>query len=156
VTTIQRENVRAARAERPWTLRLVAKFVNPVLRMVLATPLHRLLSRKMLLLKYQGRFTGRRYVLPLTYAQDGETRLILVAGHPDVKTWWRNFDEAPRPVVVKVRGKKMHGTAHVLELGHVERLDSMCVYIEEFPKAKVGEHDPVIVITLNSRLPIPK
>ena len=148
------DRLQAHPTDRPLTLRVLNRAVNPLLLGLLASPAHRLLSRKVLVLKYDGRLTGRRVVIPVTYAQDGETRLIVVAGHPTEKTWWHNFDHEPRPVVVRVRGRKMQGTAHVLEPDHIDRLDAMCVYTEEFPKAHVSPDDPVIVVTLSERLPM--
>ena len=135
---------------------MASRALNPVLVAFLSSPLHLLLSRKLLVLKYNGRRTGQRVVLPVTYVQDGEWRLILVAGHSERKAWWHNFDGPPQPVVVRVRGRKMQGTAQVLEFGCVDRLDAMCVYIEEFKNMKVAEGDPIVAVTLSEPLPMLK
>lgn len=53
--------------------------VNPVARLLLRSPAHRLLDPAVLLLHVTGRKTGRRYDIPIGYTSlDG--RLILVTG----------------------------------------------------------------------------
>ena len=57
--------------ERSPAARFRAHVVNPVLRVLLRSPAHRLLSGSVLLLQYTGRRTGRRYGLPVMYASSG-------------------------------------------------------------------------------------
>ena len=58
--------------------------VNPVVRTLLRSPAHRLLSGSLLLLDDTGRRSGRRYVLPVAYAGDD---LVVVVGQPATKSW---------------------------------------------------------------------
>lgn len=62
------------------------RFVAAVLR----SPLHRLLSGSTVLIRYTGRRTGNTYTTPVQYARAG-TDLLILAGHPHDKVWWRNF-----------------------------------------------------------------
>src|SRR5205807_3639321 len=44
---------------------------NPVLRMVLSSPLHPLVSRHLALITVTGRRSGRRHTFPVAYREEG-------------------------------------------------------------------------------------
>ena len=84
------------------------RVVNPVVRLLLGSPLHRLFSSSLVILAYQGRKTGRWHRLPCMYARDGQD-LYIVAAQPDRKVWWRNLRQPARvrlrPVRCRVPGR---------------------------------------------------
>ena len=101
------------------------RFFNPVMRALLRSPFHRLLSGQILLLTYNGRRSGRQYTLPVGYLRDGDA-LLVVAQHSELKQWWRNLRDGA-PVVVLVRGRWMPARPDVIEectavAAEVERL----------------------------------
>ena len=51
--------------ERTTPPELMVRVVNPVMRRLLASPLHRLVSGQLMLLRYRGRRSGRPFALPL-------------------------------------------------------------------------------------------
>jgi hypothetical protein len=63
-------------------MRFRNRVVNPVVCLVLRSPLHRLLSGWLVILTYQGGKTGRWYSLACMYARDGQD-LYIVPGQPD-------------------------------------------------------------------------
>ena len=68
------------------------RMVNPVLRTVLQSRLHRALSRELMLLHVTGRRSGRVYVFPVgRYELDGQ--LVASAGG----AWRRNLVGGRRP-----------------------------------------------------------
>jgi hypothetical protein len=85
------------------------RLVNPLVRLLLRSPLHRLLSRSLVILSYQGRKTGRWHSLPCMYARHGQD-LYIIPGHPDRKLWWRNLRQ-PTPVRLRLQGRDLNGTA---------------------------------------------
>jgi F420H(2)-dependent quinone reductase len=85
------------------------RLVNPVVRWLLRSPLHPLLSRSLVILSYQGRKTGRWRSLPCMYARDGQD-LYVVPGQPERKVWWRNLCQ-PTPVRLRLQGRDLEGTA---------------------------------------------
>ena len=117
--------------------------VNPIVRAVLRSPLHKLLSSALVVLSYTGRRTGRRRSLPVMYAQDG-SRLIVFAAHSERKRWWRNFGADGAPVDVRLRGRDYEGRGAVvtdpalLEEGRV-------LYTARFPSAAPNVADGVMV-----------
>ena len=60
-----------------------AHLVNPIVRAVLCSRAHRLLSGNLLLLDYTDRRTGHRYVLPVGYApaSAGGDLIVVVGQH---------------------------------------------------------------------------
>ena len=57
---------------------------------LLRSPLHRLASGSLLLITYRGRRSGRRFTIPVMYAEREETLTIFV-GHSERKRWWQNL-----------------------------------------------------------------
>jgi NADPH:quinone reductase len=90
-------------------MRVRNRLVNPVVRLLLRSPLHRLLSGSLVILSYQGRKTGRWRSLPCMYARDGQD-LYIVPGQPDRKVWWRNLRQ-PSRVLLRLQGRELEGTA---------------------------------------------
>jgi len=130
--------------------RIMNRFVNPLVRGVLRSPIHGLLSGSLLLLTYKGRRTGRRHSLPVMYAErDGE--LVVFAGLPREKRWWRNFrGGAPLDVVLRGRRLEAHGEA-ILD-DHDAIAAAWTAYTAKFPKAaaarRPGDEALFVRITL--------
>lgn len=85
------------------------KALNLVMRAVLSTPgLHRAVSDRILVLEVTGRKTGRRYRVPLGYAERGSRILVGSAGR------WRRNLVADRPVRVVVARRVRSMLAEVI------------------------------------------
>ena len=82
--------------------------VNPVVKAVLRSPLHRLL-RRVVLITVTGRRSGREHTFPTGFSRDGE-RVRIVVGSPERKVWWRNL-LTPAPVRLRIEGENRIGTA---------------------------------------------
>lgn len=85
---------------------------NTVVETVLDSPLHRLLSGKLVLLRYQGTRSGTEHTLAVQYA-DTHNGLVVAVANPDTKTWWRNFTTMGQ-VQVLLAGTWVPMTAHAL------------------------------------------
>ena len=84
---------------------------NPVVRWLLDSPVHRVLSTNTLLLSYVGRNSGRAYVTPVNYVQCGDTFLITSLR---TRKWWRNL-RGGADVRLTVRGREVGARAIVIE-----------------------------------------
>ena len=89
------------------------KIVNPMMRLILRSPLHGMLSESLLLITYHGRRTGKEYSLPVQYVKTGNS-VTIVPGMPEQKIWWRNLQESA-PVQLTLRGQSLAGNAVVLK-----------------------------------------
>ena len=83
---------------------------NPVVKAVLRSPAHRLLSGQLALITVTGRVSGREYTIPVLYERDGGTVRIEV-GWPERKRWWRNLTGAGAPVRMRVGNEEYAGRA---------------------------------------------
>ena len=88
-------------------LQALARWSNPVTRWMLAGPLHVVMSRRLLLVAFTGRKTGRSYMTPVSYVLDGERLLV-----PGGGAWWKNLRGAP--VRVRLRGAWRSVTPEVI------------------------------------------
>jgi deazaflavin-dependent oxidoreductase (nitroreductase family) len=129
---------------------LRAHLVNPVVRGLLRSPAHRLLSGSVLLLAYTGRRSGKRRELPAMYAVLDD-RFVVVAGQPGTKTWWRNFADGVRPVTVTVAGRQENCRARLLEPTTAEHQLAADAYRARYPGVPVEDAAPVLVLTPDHR-----
>jgi deazaflavin-dependent oxidoreductase (nitroreductase family) len=81
------------------------------MRVVLASPWHRLHSGDTLVLEVTGRESGRRYRLPVSYVED-EGALLVFVDEAESKRWWRNL-RGGAPVRVRLQGRWRRGQAEV-------------------------------------------
>src|SRR5260370_10225253 len=79
-------------------LQRVVRYFNPVTRFMLATPLHGVMSSRLVLLSFTVRKTGRSYTTPVSYVQEGSS-LLVPGGGP----WWKNLGSG-RAAQVRLRG----------------------------------------------------
>ena len=84
--------------------------INPFVSTILRSPLHRVLSSRLLLLTFTGRKTGKLYTIPVGYTPEGDTTLTLFSSY----CWWKNL-RGGAPVVVHLQGCGRTGRAEVVE-----------------------------------------
>lgn len=98
---------------------------------VLRSPLHRVMSRSLMLLTFQGRRTGKEYTIPVTYARYGPDELIVLAGRPEGKTWWTNI-RGGLPVQVRLAGRALEGDADLMK--GEDAIPRLAAYLEQLPR----------------------
>lgn len=77
--------------------------INPVIRSLLTSPFHRLLSSSVLLIRFRGRNTGREFTTPVRYIRhDGAFHCFTGQSNQ----WWRNMRRGARVVLV-VQGREV-------------------------------------------------
>jgi hypothetical protein len=81
--------------------------LNRVMKLVLRSPFHSVISKRIMLITFTGRKSGSAYTTPVTYVRDGE--IIRVFSN---QRWWRNLIEGA-PVVLRLRGVDVPGFATV-------------------------------------------
>lgn len=104
---------------------------NAVVGRVLRSPLHRMMSRSLMLLTFAGRRTGREYTIPVLYVRSGPDELVVVAGSPEGKTWWTNM-RGPLAVRVRLGGRIVPGSARLVKGD--EAVSRLTTYLEKLPR----------------------
>jgi hypothetical protein len=110
--------------------------VNPLVRLVLRSPLHRLASRRLALITYTGRRSGRLYTIPVGYEMAG-LQVRINVGAPDRKAWWRSLTGTGAPVELVVRGRRRTGHAVAARAG-----DQALVRVTLDDDERVGSRSP--------------
>jgi len=100
------------------------KIMNPVMKGLLRSPLHRLLDGTLVLLTYTGRKTGRQYTIPIGYFVWGEGELLSFSS----ARWWTNL-RGSAPLTLLLKGRRVHAVPTVIE-EHEAVIDTL----EEFIK----------------------
>jgi hypothetical protein len=81
--------------------------MNGVMKTILHSPLHVLVSKNVLLMTFAGRKSGRSYTLPLSYVRTGDT-VYMTTERP----WHKNFAaEGGALVKLRLRGEERSGVA---------------------------------------------
>jgi deazaflavin-dependent oxidoreductase (nitroreductase family) len=113
---------------------------NPIVCLILRSPLHGLFSAALLLITYRGRKSGKEYTLPVQYVQAGNT-LYIVPGMPERKTWWRNL-KGGLPVQVTLRGQVLNGNGRLLDPKRdaAEIVTGLGQYLQRFPPSAKARH----------------
>jgi deazaflavin-dependent oxidoreductase (nitroreductase family) len=121
---------------------------NPMVKFVLRSPLHPLMSGSTMLLTFAGRKSGKQYTTPISYAREGNViTLITNRKHG----WWKNL-EAAAPVKVRVRGRELCGAAQVVPADAPALIAAMQKVYRGIPQAQAAQlaHDVVMIkIELN-------
>ena len=128
-------------------MRLI-RLANPLVRTVLRSRLHALLSRRLLLLGYRGARSGRSYEIPLRYVALSDGRLVVAALRPERKLWWRSVRESA-PVSIVLRGDRLTGTAELVQ-GH-ERDAALEAYAGGSGRISRATRDAAVVVVTLAR-----
>jgi deazaflavin-dependent oxidoreductase (nitroreductase family) len=110
------------------------RLLNPIVKLLLTSPLHPLLSRGLLLITYTGTRTGRPHTLPVQYARAGG-RIVILAGDGIHKRWWRNL-RRPAPVQLRIRGTAVDATGYVIVDNPDRSAELTRLYLDRFPRAR--------------------
>lgn len=104
--------------------------VNRVMRLLLHSPLHRLMSGNVMVLFFRGRRTGQRRWTPVRYLREGEDGVFCLTGRET--GWWPNLlGEAS--VELQLAGRRVAATAQALP-DDAERKDAaLRRMMERFP-----------------------
>lgn len=87
----------------------VPPLMNKMMKFILRSPLHRVLSKYLLLITFKGRKSGKTYTTPVSYSQEGDLITIFTHAH-----WWKNLLNNPE-VTLHLKGRQVHGIASVVD-----------------------------------------
>jgi hypothetical protein len=89
---------------------VLSRAINPLVRWLIRSPLHGLASRRIALITYTGRRSGRRYTIPVGY-RIASLQVTITVGSPDRKVWWRSLTGPGAPVELHIGGRRRTGHA---------------------------------------------
>lgn len=83
----------------------VPPFITQTMKFVLRSPMHRMVSKTILLLTFTGCKSGKTFTTPVDYSQDGDQVYIFTHAN-----WWKNL-RGGAPVTLRIRGREFQGLA---------------------------------------------
>jgi hypothetical protein len=124
---------------------IMNRIVNPLVKLILRSPAHSLLSGSLVLLTYRGLRSGRFHSLPVMYVRRNND-LFVFAAQPRDKKWWRNL-HAPAAVELVLYGRRLRARAQVILSDHSAISLAWAAYLAKFPKAAAASaaNEPVFV-----------
>lgn len=89
---------------------MMNKVINPILKLLLRSPLHGLVSRNLMLISFTGRKSQHIYTTPVEYQRAGDMVTVLSRKG---RAWWKNL-QGGAPVTLWLHGQELHGQAEVI------------------------------------------
>lgn len=78
---------------------------NPIISLLLRSPLHGFISKDMMLITVTGRKSGRVITTPVSYVREGDKLWIISSRN---RNWWRNL-LGGAPVTLRLAGQEVKG-----------------------------------------------
>jgi len=102
---------------------------NHIVRFMLRSPLHGIMSSSTMLLTYTGRKSGKKYTLPIGYLRQDDTLTTITSRS---RVWWRNLRRGA-DVTVLMQGKQYKAHGEVVE-DQVSVVEGMIAYLSHAPQ----------------------
>ena len=83
----------------------IFRLLNPVMKSVLKSPLHSMVSKQIMIISFTGRKSGQSYSTPVSYYQENAS--VICFTHAG---WWKNLVDGAE-VRLLIRGREHIGTA---------------------------------------------
>jgi hypothetical protein len=100
---------------------------NLIIKILLRSPLHFIVSNAVMLLKYQGRKSGRYYTVPVSYSRDAKDLLVISQRK---RSWWRSL-VGGAPVEVRLQGHWSDARAEAFTDPEIVAKE-LALYLEKF------------------------
>ncbi len=110
--------------------RLIYRFANVAMRVLLCSPLHTFVSGKVLLLTVTGHKSGRSYAVPVSYVEDDGALVCFTSDRWG--NWWKNLRGGARGTV-RLRGRQLAGIATVDNGDDENVARKLRAFLQRFP-----------------------
>ncbi|MFT6327930.1 MAG: hypothetical protein ACJAYK_002934 [Crocinitomicaceae bacterium] len=109
----------------------IFKVLNPIVKMLLNSPLHFIMSGDIVLLKFTGRKSGRALSTPVSYrVVDGSVHCFT----DYVNQWWRNLQDV-ESVELLLKGKSRIGRPIVISKDQVAIAQAFGDFLTALPRS---------------------
>ncbi|MBN1146119.1 MAG: nitroreductase family deazaflavin-dependent oxidoreductase [Anaerolineales bacterium] len=106
---------------------------NSIIAWLLRSPLHRFVSKNMMLISYTGRKSGKSYTTPVNYLRMTDERgEFLATTSQKERLWWRNL-RGGAAVRVRLQGQERPASAEAIE-DETKVAENMLAYFQHAPQ----------------------
>ena len=87
------------------------KLYNPIVILLLRSPLHSIMDKSTILITFTGRKSGKTYTIPISYVRNGDTLMMISQRE---HSWWKNLRGGAQVTLylqgrtLKARGASFH------------------------------------------------
>lgn len=106
------------------------RLINPIVRALLRSPLHGVMSSNTVLLEFKGRKSGRVFVLPVSYFKQQEQ---IVCCTDKQSIWWRNLLQV-EDIHLVLRGRRRQGRVHIVRDDKAKTLPLLRDFLIHVPR----------------------
>ena len=114
--------------------------INRVMKLLLNSPLHGLMSDSIMVVYFTGRKSGRRRSTPVRYLREDDNTVVCLTGRET--GWWPNFRD-PAAVELQLAGKRVVAQAHARPDDSARKEAVLRRVLERFP-ADAAYHGIVV------------
>lgn len=84
---------------------MLFRMLNPIMKTILTSPFHKMMSGQIMILTFQGAKSGKTYTTPVSYSIENDT--VTCFTHAN---WWKNFRNGA-DVKLRLQGQNLEGHA---------------------------------------------
>ena len=104
--------------------------INPVMRLLLRSPFHSLMSKSLMLITFTGRKSKRLFTTPVRYVRVGDS----VRCYTNSETlWWRNL-QGGAEVTLRIEGEEKRYRAEAIHDEPAKIREALQHYLSVFPQ----------------------
>ena len=104
------------------------RLYNPIVILLLHSPLHSLMDKSTILITFTGRKSGKTYTIPVSYVRDGDTLMMISQRE---HSWWKNLRGGAQ-VTLYLQGHTLKARGEVfMDAETVE--NKVIVFLQQFP-----------------------
>jgi hypothetical protein len=104
--------------------------INPIVRILLQSPIHAFWSDSLMLITVTGRKSNRRYTIPVRYVRDGE---VVRCFTTSTTLWWRNL-RGEAEVHLRIKGEEKRYNAIAIHDDPHRIREGLLRYLELYPQ----------------------
>lgn len=105
----------------------VPPIVNRMMKFILRSPAHGMVSKSVLLITFIGRKSGKRYTTPVSYSLSGDQVYIFTHA-----SWWKNLRNSV-PVTLKLQGKEVQGWPETVSEDKAVIATALAAHLKKVP-----------------------
>ncbi len=90
------------------TTPMMFRILNPIMKTILKSPFHSVVSGQIMILSFQGVKSGKAYSTPVSYSKENDN--IVCFTHAK---WWKNFTNGAE-VTLRIQGQDFNGHAEAI------------------------------------------
>jgi hypothetical protein len=104
------------------------RLLNPLTRAIAKSPLHKIISRNIIVLIFPGKISGKTYSIPVSYLKSTDKELFCLTEKEYI--WWRNLIDY-NTIQILLEGKLLNANIGVESENSnliAEKIKAMCIH----------------------------